>query len=56
MKDHIKQAKKNDSNHKLFFENKMAFENERNGECLEKKNHRSTPKFGRINIKNPKNE
>ena len=56
LKDHIKQAKKNDSNHKLFFENKMFFENHKNGEYLGKKNHQTTPKFGRIYIKNPKTE
>ncbi|MFX0012280.1 MAG: hypothetical protein ACFE9R_18350 [Candidatus Hermodarchaeota archaeon] len=53
LEDHIKEVKKYDSNHNLFFKDKFFFNYE--GSSGNKKSV-VAPKFGRINIKKSKNE
>ena len=59
LKDHLNELKKNDSNHKLFFQNKIIFKNKLNDMKklkYEKNKFQDTIKFGRINIKTSKDE
>ncbi len=54
LKDHLNELKKNDSKHKLFFQNKIIFKNkfnDMNKLKSEKNKFQDKPKFGRINIR-----
>jgi hypothetical protein len=51
LKDHLNELKKNDSKHKLFFQNKIIFKNDMNKLKSEKNKFQEKPMFGRINIR-----
>ena len=54
LKDHLNELKKNDSKHKLFFQNKIIFKNkfnDMNKLKSEKNKFQDKPRFGRINIR-----
>ena len=55
LKDHLNELKKNDSKHKLFFQNKIMFKNKFNDDMnklkSEKNKFQDKPRFGRINIR-----
>ncbi len=50
LKDHLNELKKNDSEHKLFFQNKIIFKNNKKLKS-EKNKFQDKPRFGRINIR-----
>ncbi len=58
LKDHLNEQKKNDSTHKLFFQNKIIFKNKFNDDMnklkSEKNKFQDKPRFGRINIRSSK--
>ncbi|MFW9945950.1 MAG: hypothetical protein ACFFDX_03885 [Candidatus Odinarchaeota archaeon] len=59
LKDHLKQMKKNEEKHRLFFSNSMKFEGEFmefKNEKYEQVNPKNKPKFGKINIKKKENK
>ncbi|MFX0181421.1 MAG: hypothetical protein ACFE78_14660 [Candidatus Hodarchaeota archaeon] len=59
LKDHLKQMKKNDGQHGLFFKNTLKFEGEfmsSKNKKIKQVNSKYKPKFGEINIKKKENK
>jgi hypothetical protein len=59
LNDHFKEEKKYDIEHKMFLSNKLTFQNINSSTNNSNTNHNKVqhkPKFGRINIRNSKDE